>query len=729
MVAHVRIFVATAFVLVTSAAAQETIPLTRLTTPIDFDGQPFEEAWDQVEPLVMTMFSPSYGAPLTEETDIRVGYDNDYIYLGARMYDDDVSDIRSNTLYRDTFSGDDLVAIILDSYNDYETAVWFVVNPAGARSDRSMSNDAEFGAGMPMNADWNSFWDVQTSQDERGWYSEMRIPFSSLPFQDVDGRVSMGMIVYRYIAGKNERHLYPAIPNDFQMAFAKPSESQRITLEGVYSQKPVYFTPYVLGGSNRIPELNTAGTAYLADNDVTREAGLDVKWNPSSNVTVDLTANTDFAQVEADDQQVNLTRFSLFFPEKRQFFQERAAVFDFNTGGFSRLFHSRQIGLSNGSPIRILGGARAVARTGGTDIGVLAMQAASDSPRGIPTENFGVVRFKSTVFNPYSTIGGITTSRIGENGAYNVAVGADAIIRPFGDEYFTLKVVKTFDDQAAAGADFIESSRVIARWERRTQNGFGYTNDFIRSGSGYNPGIGFDFRSDYMFAANHSQYRKIFGADGPLNSASVDNRSSIYFRNSDKSVQSAAIVPKVSFEWKSNASLNISVENTYESVRNAFQISGGPTVPVGDYWFHALSVHIMRSRNDIVRGDFNGTVGQFYDGTLLGLSVGPTWNASQHLELSGQYQFNAVRFDSRGESLDSHLGQIKIQAALDIHLQVSTLVQYSNTADAASINSRLRYHFREGQDLWLVYNEGFNTDRPLSAPRLPLSGGRAMMIK
>ena len=200
MYAHARFGFTTALaaaITTTTLVAQESIPLTRLTGPIEFDGRPFEAAWDQVPPLTMTMYSPTFGGPLTEESDIRVAYDNDYLYLGARMYDDDVSDIRSNTLYRDQYSGDDLIAIILDSYNDYETAVWFVVNPAGARSDRSMSNDAEFGAGFPMNADWNAFWDVETRRDDKGWYAEMRIPFSSLPFQDVDGQVTMGMIVYR----------------------------------------------------------------------------------------------------------------------------------------------------------------------------------------------------------------------------------------------------------------------------------------------------------------------------------------------------------------------------------------------------------------------------------------------------------------------------------------------------------------------------------------------------
>ena len=201
-----------------------------------------------------------------------------------------------------------------------------------------------------------------------------------------------------------------------------------MTLRGVTPSKPVYVTPYVLGGLTQVPVLQTPPdvpeSAWGSREMKTREPGIDLKYSPSSNLAVDLTVNTDFAQVEADVQQINLTRFPLFFPEKRQFFQERASTFDFSTGGFSnRLFFSRRIGLEAGEIIPIYGGARLVGRVGGLDFGFLNMQTRSHGGSG--GENVGVLRLKQQVLNPYSSVGGMLTTKVGAVGENNVAYGLD----------------------------------------------------------------------------------------------------------------------------------------------------------------------------------------------------------------------------------------------------------------------------------------------------------------
>ena len=408
-------------------AVSAPVTLVRIDTPITLDGVVDESAWDAIEPLPMTMFSPTFGAPLTERTEVRVGHDDEYLYVSGRMYDSDPEGIRTNTLYRDVYSGDDLIAIVIDSYNDHETAVWFTTNPAGARNDRTISNDADFGSGMPMNSDWNSHWDVATTQTDEGWFAEFRIPFSTLGFQAPAGTATMGLISYRFIARKNERQTFPSIdPRWGGLAFAKPSLGQRIELAGVRPTKPLYITPYSLGGVSQVPQLReppvVPAAAWNVEDDFTTEVGFDLKYSPTSNLALDLTVNTDFAQVEADDQQINLTRFALFFPEKRQFFQERASTFDFNTGGFvNRLFHSRQIGLDDGSLVRIYGGTRAVGRVGGMDFGFLNMQTAAHDGRS--TENMAVFRLSQQVFNPFSSVGAMVTSRLGSNAEDNLAYG------------------------------------------------------------------------------------------------------------------------------------------------------------------------------------------------------------------------------------------------------------------------------------------------------------------
>ena len=712
----------------------DPMPLTRLSGPIVLDGVIDEPAWQQVPPLPMTVYTPTYQGPFTERTEILVAYDDDYLYMAGRLYDSDPAGVRANTLYRDQYSGDDVLAIVIDSYNDNETALWFATSPPGVRSDRSVANDAQFGGGVPfgpggpVNSDWNTFWDVATVQNDEGWFAEMRIPFSSLRFQDVDGHVVMGIITYRFIARKNERHVFPSILPNWGMGFAKPSQARRVSLEGVRSQKPVYFTPYALGGVSRVAELNGAQTAYASDNDVTNEVGLDVKYSVTSNLVLDFTANTDFAQVEADSQQLNLTRFSLFFPEKRQFFQERGSIFEFSTGGLSRLFHSRQIGLNEGEPVRLLGGARLVGRIGKTDLGFLNMQTARTAT--FDAENFGVIRVRHQVFNRFSNVGGIATTRIGGGGSYNVAVGADALIRPFGDEYVTVKWAETFEDGRPGGTGLLDASRVVARWERRNEDGFSYNADFIRSGADYNPGVGFAIRQDFTFGGGTLQYKRFQGSQSPFRSIEVQNLGDVYVSNADRRVESASIQPSVRFEMKTGANINIQVKNSYESVREAFQLSGGPEIPIGDYWFHEGQVRLESPRGGLFRPNATMAAGTFYDGWRVFLQGGAAWNPSLHLELGGNYQLNVIRFSDRNESLNAHVVAFRIQTALDVHLSFSTLLQYNSTADDVDLNSRLRYNFREGNDLWLVYNEGFNTDRDgLTGPRRPLSQRRTLMVK
>jgi hypothetical protein len=707
--------------------AQDTLRLHRLTGPIAFDGQVDEPAWENVPVLPLTVYTPVYREAPTERTEIRMAYDDAFLFVSGRFYDSRPEGVRTNTLYRDAYSGDDVFGVVLDTYNDHQTASWFVVNPAGVRSDRAVSNDAEFSGGMPMNSDWNTFWDGVTSQNGDGWFAEMRIPFSSLGFQDVDGRVVMGMSAYRFIARKNERQIFPDIPPDAgQMAFAKPSRGRRIVLEGVYRRQPVYLAPYGLGGWRRAAELNPAETAYDVSRAYTREAGLDLRYSPSSNLTLDLTANTDFAQVEADDQQVNLTRFSLFFPEKRQFFQERAAIFDFGMGGPGRLFHSRQIGLVEGQPIRLLGGIRVVGRRGGADLGVLNMQTAS--ALGLPSENFGVARVRQQVLNPYSTVGGMLTTRVGEDGGYNVAAGLDAVLRLTGDQYATVKVARTFDDSASA-PDALEAARVLLRWERRNQRGFSYVAEAIRSGPAFDPGIGFDVRSDFSSLETRLQYLWFLGPRTPFRSVSATGGAQGFRRNGDGTTESLVMEPGLRAEFKRGGNLNLLYRANYESVRDSFELAGGLAVPPADYWFHEGELSYDAPMSASFRPGMGAVAGEFYGGWRVSLNATPTWNLSRYLEVGANYAFNAIRFPARDLSLDVHLIRLRVRAAYDAHLSLSTFVQYNSAIDAASVNARLRYNVREGNDLWVVFNEAVNTDRFSQSPIPPASQGRAVMVK
>jgi hypothetical protein len=724
------------------AALPSPLPVSRLASPIRLDGVVDEAAWEAIAPLPLTMFSPTFGAPISEPTEIRIAHDDQYLYVSGRMFDSEPDGIRTNTFYRDQYSGDDLLAVVIDSYNDFETAVWFTTNPAGTRGDRSVANDGVFaGGGSVMNMDWNAHWDVATSQTEEGWFAEFRIPLSTLGFQVVDDQVTMGLIVYRFIARKNERQIFPAIdPRWGGLAFAKPSQAHRILLEGVQAARPVYLTPYLLSGVRQTPAWEPAagagapvdpgsggagrwGTASAG----TAEAGFDLRFSPSSNLSLDLTVNTDFAQVEADDQQINLTRFPLFFPEKRQFFQERSSTFQFGTGrGSDRLFHSRRIGLVDGEITRIYGGGRAVGRIGGTDFGVLTLQTAS--PGGGETENAAVLRVSQQVLNPFSSVGGMLTSRLGVEGRENWALGVDATLRPLGDEWLSLRAARTFDG-AVDEASSLEASLLRARWERIRDDGVSYAGEVVRVGRDYRPGLGFQARRDVHSLFGRVQVKRFLDAESPLRAAAVRVDTEHFYRNRGGGASSRSLASELSAEFKEGSEIKLTGTSSFEDLLVPFAI-GDVAIEPGSYWFHVAELNLQRARSSLFRGSLTATAGSFYDGSRLGLAVDPTWTQSRYLEMGGGYQVNQLRFPARDQVTTAHLVRVRGQVALNTRISFSLLAQYSNLADLGTLNARFRYHFREGTDLWVVLNEGRNLDRdPLAAPPVPAFAGRTLLVK
>ena len=221
------------------------LALPRLDGPITLDGYSDEPAWQAIEPLPLVMHVPIFKGTMTERTEIRVAYDDDYLYIAGRMYDSDPAAIQAVDLVRDAANWqNDWLGIYLDSFNDNENALCFTTNPAGLRWDFTVANDATGTAGSWYNASWNTFWDVATVQNEEGWFAELRIPFSSLRFQDTDGDVVMGLTAWRYIARKGEFHMFPAIPPNWGTASSfKPSQAKRVFLNDVYSRNPLYVTP------------------------------------------------------------------------------------------------------------------------------------------------------------------------------------------------------------------------------------------------------------------------------------------------------------------------------------------------------------------------------------------------------------------------------------------------------------------------------------------------------
>lgn len=717
------------------AGAQDTAPveLQRIDGPIKLDGLSDEPAWATVPPFHLVQYEPNPGDQPTERSEIRVTYDSDFMYFSLRAYDSDRAGIRANSLYRDRLSGDDHFEILLDTFNDNETAVLFTTTPSGMRKDATISNDATGGtlaSGSWLNNDYNTYWDVATIVTEEGWFAEIRVPFSSLRFQTVDETVTMGLALQRKIARKAERVVYPPVRPIAQWAFLKPSLARKIILRGVYPRRPLYITPYVLAGLGRSNDLNDAGSRYVGDTNNQLEVGGDLKYGLSDNTTLDLTVNMDFAQVEADDEQVNLTRFSLFFPEKRQFFQERAGIFDFRTGGQSRLFHSRRMGLTDdGETVRILGGARLVGRIGNWDVGILDLQSAAHS--GLASENFGLVRVRRRVLNDYSFAGAMATSRVGDDGRYNFAYGVDGVLRLFGDDYLTAKWAQTFDEQRIDDVGFepFDSGRMVLELQRRLLEGFGYSTSVVWSGRDYDPGLGFTQRTDFTQLDEEVSYGWLPAATSSLLWHRLSLEGLAILRNRDRAVESAEVGPEWEFGKRTNVSGSIEAKLIYEDLQEPFLLPEGVVVPANSYTFYRLGGSYRRPHSDLLQFQSEANIGTFYDGWQATATVTPIWYASPHLELRATYLYSHVWFSERGQGFDAHVARLRIGTALDTRMSAIAFVQYNSTADVLSANVRLRFNIREGNDLWIVYNEGVNTDIVGMLPRIPRSDSRAFLIK
>ena len=710
--------------------AQAPLKIPRVTQPIYLDGLSNEPAWDAVSPWLPVQYEPDNGDPMTEHTEFLVAYDDVYLYLALRAYDSDPDGIRANTLYRDRLSGDDHFEILLDTFNDNETGVLFNTNPAGNRKDAAIFNDASGGGirtGGWINNSFNTYWDVATTINEEGWFAELRIPFTSLKFQESNGKTIMGIALQRKVARKTERVVFPAVPPIANWAFLKPSLAQKIEFEGILPRKALYVTPYALGGAGRTSTLNELATAYHGINNRTEEIGLDLKYGLTNNITADLTINTDFAQAEADDQQVNLTRFSLFFPEKRQFFQERAGIFDFRTGGLSRLFHSRRIGLTDDfQQVPIIGGARIVGRMDMWDIGVLNIQSAEQGV--LPSENFGVFRARRQVFNPFSYAGAMVTSRAGNDGSYNLAYGLDGVFQLKENDFLTIQWAQTFDHEDE-NANHFQNGRLTAEVERRTRDKWGYNSLIAWAGEFYNPGIGFTQRNNFTLLDNSLAYTWLPGESSSLIFHTLGLFGNTFIRNDDRTIESAEIGPEWTFSQKSGAGGGLFAKIHYEDLVVPFELDKDVVIPAGNYTFANFGGEYGVTHTSLIQLQPEIEIGTFYDGWRGAIQVRPIWYVSKHFELSGSYQYNRIAFPERDQQLNIHLARLRVGTALDTKLSVNTFIQYSSLGDIVSANVRFRYNFREGNDLWIVYNENLNTDRHRILPTLPVSGARTVLLK
>jgi len=697
--------------------------VVKITDKVVIDGLVNEPVWETIEPLHSTQKVPNAGDEPTQKTEIRIAYDEKYLYLSGRLFDNEPDKINTNTKRRDDLTENtEWCGLLIDTYNDRENALAFYVTPTGARLDMALSNDIV--GPNAFNLSWNTFWDGASKITEEGWFAEIRIPFSSLPFESVDGKTVMGITTWRYLARNDETDIYP--PRDLSTGSSfRPSLTQRFVFEDIDEKKPFRIAPYLLTGGEGNNTLSEDGQNYELEEAFIREIGLDAKIGLGSNAIADITLNTDFAQVEVDDQQVNLSRFNLLFPEKRLFFQERASLFDFNFGAFDKVFYSRQIGIINGRQTRIYGGLRTVAKFGKWEAGFINMQTAAQDD--IASENFGVFRIRTRILNENSNLGMIVTNRTDFRGNNNTVYGFDTNIRLFGENYLSGRWAQSFDNSFKN----IESdnSKYFLQLNKRSQKGVVYTINYARTGQDYLPKIGFERRLDYSQLGTKLAYNIFPSSESKIVQYGPTVSSTSIWGNTSAALESRNNQLGFQLLTKLGWNYTISVDNNKELLLEALQLAGGITLAAGAYNFNSVSASLVSPVAQRISYATTLDIGNFYDGRKTTISISPFMNITPDFILQGSLSYNKLSFDKTNIYKNIALASLKLLYTFSTKLTLSSQVQYNSLSRTYAGNFRLRYNPKEGNDFYLVYNGDFNQDLGRVQPFLPTSNYQSIQLK
>jgi len=393
------------------------------------------------------------------------------------------------------------------------------------------------------------------------------------------------------------------------------------------------------------------------------------------------------------------------------------------------MFYSRRIGLDDDfNPVPIIGGLRLVGRKGPWDAGLINMQTAkSDS---LPSENFGVLRLKRKIINANSYLGGILTSRIGLDGSYKEAYGFDALIRIMGDEYLSMVWGQTFESGMDRSGSLLDNARYHVALERRRQAGIYYRLSLSGSGEHFDPGMGFQGRNDYHRPGLVLNYIWLMGEDSPIMRHGPGIEASSFISQSRGKYETMEYNLTYKLQLKNFAEGQISLGYNYEHVFRLFKLSDEAFVPLHIYRFPKVEAYFMTpmTRPLWMMVEYEG--GGYYDGRYISISAEPTWSLSSSLNLTGAYVYNNVVFPERDQQFRGHIGRLKLLYMYSTKLSASAFIQYNSAVHSVNSNFRLRYNPREGNDLYIVYNEGSNTDLDRDTPlNIPRMADRTIMLK
>jgi hypothetical protein len=699
-----------------------TVRAVRLTEVIDIDGE-LEEAFYGTIPSITDFVQalPDEFATPTERTEVWITFDDRNIYVSARAWDSaPESEWVANEMRRDTgqLRQNDTFGVMFDTYYDRRNGVMFYTNPLGALAEFQITNE-----GNP-NTDWNPIWDVRTGRFDGGWTVEMAIPFKSLRYRPGRDQI-WGLQLRRAIRRKNEWNFLTPLPlavvgSGATGSFRVSMAGTLVGLEAPPASRNLEVKPYAITGL-KSERIDPGGIV----NDWDYDAGLDVKYGITENLTADFTLNTDFAQVEVDEQQVNLTRFSLFFPEKREFFLEGRGIFNFapsvsggvgggGRGGTPTLFYSRKIGLQDGEPVPILGGGRVTGKVGSFDVGVLNIQTDDHGP-GIKSTNFSVLRLRRDIL-ARSSVGVLFQNRsqsavsTGSNQAY----GVDASFAFFENLSLVTYYAKT-QTEGLTGND--ESYRAS----------FGYGGDLLSAqaqhllvGDDFNPEIGFVRRKGFRQSSVSGRFsprpgsiswiRQLRFSGSLAYIEKIDERIYPWEKAGPLENRDGQVGFQIEFENSDN--FGVTFNDSYERLLEDVRISGA-TIPAGRHSFRDVQVSYDFGLQRPYSGRLSLLKGEYYTGdrTSIGFSRARIEILPQ-LSLEPSLEFNWINLPQEafdGE-FNQHVSRARVNYSISPRMYLSGLVQYNYGRDSFSSNFRFRWEWAPGSEIFIVYTEDRDTD-------------------
>lgn len=684
-----------------------TLTASYIDTPIKLDGKLNESCWLNASAIEnFTQREQNEGVPATEKTRIVVVYNTTNIYFGIWCFDSEADKISAQQMARDfSWRSDDNVEIMISPFNDNRNGYLFVTNPNGAMADVLVGDE-----GKDWNKDWNTVWDVAVNVNEQGWFAEIVIPFSSLKFKK-DSTQIWGINFERNIRRKKEQVLWQGWSRLYDVE--KISQGGKlIGIENIKQGTKIELMPYVLGGF----ELSDGQT------ETKQKIGGEINFDITPTLKLNFTTNTDFAQVESDRKQINLSRFSLYYPEKRQFFLEGRNYYDMNIGR-EELFYSRRIGIDQSQEIPIIGGMRLFGKLNKTNIGVMSIQTyAEDS---IPTTNYSIIRVKQDIFKQ-SNIGLILTQKYSKN-SYNRVYGTD----------FTYSTTELFDNKSliVGGAIGASETKVFDENEPINTNNLSYNvflsypNDVVEYDLGFttvqadfNPEMGFTRRNNYQMLNTELQFNPRF-KKLPFFRNLIFKPIDINYYINDETKE----METVCYEWrpfgfvsKSGEFFEFNIQHLYDKPDVDFEIIDDIYITAGSYWDNRYEVQFstFRGRKMAVSGAIS--TGEFYTGDRQEYEFYTYFNLNKHLNISLDWQRNNIQLPQESFTTDEIGG--RIDYAINPKLQTSMFAQWNNENENILLNYRINWIPKAGSYFYFVVNQELSTDNKIKLERTTILG-------